>query len=318
MPLSKLLLSLLALVAIATAPLMAEDTAAPAETGAQAQQPTNIFKWPYVNVDKSKNEVRVDCELSPGLRGTRAALEFLLISGFQDKETKEWGWDRDYESVFVTKADPNIIHVALMLIGLKPGELPQHAPEGYSKDNSERVGQEVKNGGDKDKVASMVDIYVEWKEGDETKTMRAEKFVFDREAKDAAKDTPFAFTGSYFVTNEAGKKVIAASETYVVAAVFNDESAILNLPYFAKNGHWGDDVGMELNSEHLPPYFRKAKTIISGTTPMEIQIPVQHPVTLIFKPSRIKAPETQEATKEPAKPAEEKTEPQKSDDSAKE
>jgi len=53
---------------------------------------------PYVTADREKKEVRIKAALSPDLRAVRAILEFLLISGVYRQETKEWEYDRGYES----------------------------------------------------------------------------------------------------------------------------------------------------------------------------------------------------------------------------
>lgn len=246
-----------------------------------------VYTFPHVSVNRETREVRVDATLSPALTGSFAALEFLVISGSQDEETKDWIFDRDYESVFVTKADPNMIHVAMMLAGLRPGPIEAEVPEEFSKDNSERLTGEAVDPEEKQDKASLVDVFVEWKEGDETKRLRAEQFIYDREKAANAAKTPWAFTGSYFVTDGEGKKTLAARHTYVVAAVFQDPSAILNLPYVAKNAHWGDDVGFEINAAHLPAFFKEDKTIIEGVNERVIQVPTNnaHPLTLILKPA---------------------------------
>lgn len=260
----------------------------PAGETAEAAAPAatkKIVQFPFVNVDREKREVRVEAELSPGLRGMFAPLEFMLICGNQDPKTGKWFYDRDYESVFVTKADPNILHAALMLIGLQPGGLESDAPEGYVKDNAERIAGEREAAETKADQAPRVDIFVEWEQDGKTVSIKAEKFLFDKETDKPVADTPWAFTGSYFVTNAKGEKTLAARQTYVVVAVFADESAVLNLPFYAKNAYWGDDAGFEVNAAHLPEYFRKEKEIVEGTKTRVIAVPVHHPVTLIFRPA---------------------------------
>ncbi len=251
-----------------------------------------IVSLPYIQVDRKARQVRIEAELSPALRGMYAVLEFLLISGSKHEKTDEWEWERDYESVFVTKARPDNIQAALMLMGMMPGPLKQQAPERFVKDSSDRIkGDPVQTDvAKKTALAPLIDVLVEWQEEGKARQLRAEKFMYDRARKAPAQDTPWAFTGSYFVTDAKGQKRLAAGQSHVVMAVFHDPSAVVNLPFYTENAYWGDEVGLEVNAAHLPPFFRKDKVIVEGYTKRTIQVPVQHPVTLILQVSSMAQP----------------------------
>lgn len=259
---------------------------------------------PYLSVDRENHEVRVKADVSPSMRTIYSLLEFLLVSGRYDKDEKTWIYDRGYESLFVTKADPTHFQMGLMLAGLKPGPMPEKPPERMSKDNSERIkGARVE---DKKAAASaqMIDVLVEWEKDGKVKTERAEAFLYDRERKKASVTTPFAFTGSYLVSNEDGKKVLASDMTRIMISTFYDESSVLNLPFYTQNPYQGDDIGLELNANFLPTDFQKSKVIIEGHTKRPIKVPVIRPVTLIFRASTLLPPVKKKP--EPEKKPEEK------------
>ncbi len=247
---------------------------------------------PYVWVDRKEKTVYMDAQFSPDMTTVYSLLEFLLISGVCN-DNKEWTYDRAYESVFVTKADPYSIHMALLLAGFRPGPLPKAVPEGLSKGTiGGRYSGKTSTGAEAKEAhyAPMLDILVEWKEEGKTKRVRVERFLSDR-AKDGPPDaTPWAYTGSFTETNDKGEKVLASSLTRVVVGAFYDESALINLPFFTLNPHRSGG-GLEVNANHLPGYFTREKEIVEGYTKRKIKIPVSHPVTLILKKSEMKAPD---------------------------
>lgn len=246
---------------------------------------------PYVTADREKKEVRIKAALSPDLRAVRAILEFLLISGVYRQETKEWEYDRGYESVFVTNAQPATIQAALLLVGFRPGALPQPAPEGLIKDNTERIGDATKVAAEGERPkAPMMDIMVEWNENGTLRCERVEIFLFDRRAGKIVANTPWAYTGSYFLTNDKNEKVMAADLTRVIAAVFYDESALINLPYYTENPYGGPGMGLEVFADALPPYFHQEKEIIEGVKRVKIKIPQQREVSLVLRASELPPP----------------------------
>src|SRR5678815_5133397 len=73
-----------------------------------ATQPGVAKNLPHINVDVKARQVRVDCQLL----GVEAPLEFFcVLSG-----------TNEHESGMRTEAKPSNIHLALLMLGLEPGD----------------------------------------------------------------------------------------------------------------------------------------------------------------------------------------------------
>ena len=131
-----------------------------------------------------------------------------------------------HESVFVLGLNPLDLQTALLLAGLKGGE-PMPA-----------IGEGPPNG-------APVDVFVDWKSGDETKTARAESFVWNVEDDANVDETPWIFTGS--VVKDGQFKALA-EESLVVT--YWDPYAIVNLPLLCGS----NDEILVVNSNTVPPY----------------------------------------------------------------
>ncbi len=147
---------------------------------------------------------------------TSGAIE-VLACGIQGKV---------HESVFVLALNPLDLQAALLLAGLKGGE---PMPE---------IGQGPPRG-------APVDIRVEWKDGDETKSARAETFIWNIENNAVLPETPWTFTGS--VVKDGEFKALA-EESLVVT--YWDPYAIVNLPLPCGS----NDEILVVNSNAVPPY----------------------------------------------------------------
>ena len=112
-----------------------------------------------------------------------------------------------HESVFVLPVNALDLQAALLLAGLKGGE-PMPA-----------LGQGPPNG-------APVDVFVDWKSGDETKTARAEAFVWNVEENAVLPDAPWTFTGSVV---KDGQFKAFAEESLVVT--YWDPYAIVNVSH---------------------------------------------------------------------------------------
>ena len=110
-----------------------------------------------------------------------------------------------HESVFVLPVNALDLQAALLLAGLKGGE-PMPA-----------LGQGPPAG-------APVDVFVDWKSGDETKTARAEAFVWNVEENAVLPDAPWTFTGSVI---KDGQFKAFAEESLVVT--YWDPYAIVNI-----------------------------------------------------------------------------------------
>lgn len=131
-----------------------------------------------------------------------------------------------HESVFVLALNPLDLQAALLLAGLQGGE------------PMSEIGQGPPNG-------APVDIVVEWKDGGETKSARAETFVWNIEDDAVLPETPWTFTGS--VVKDGQFKALA-EESLVVT--YWDPYAIVNLPLPCG----ANDEILHVNTNTVPPY----------------------------------------------------------------
>lgn len=131
-----------------------------------------------------------------------------------------------HESVFVLALNPLDLQAALLLAGLKGGE-PMAA-----------IGEGPPTG-------APVDVFVEWKAGDELKNARAETFVWNAAENTVLPETPWTFTGS--VVKDGQFKALA-EESLVVT--YWDPYAIVNLPLPCG----ANDEILVVNTNTVPPY----------------------------------------------------------------
>lgn len=132
-----------------------------------------------------------------------------------------------HESIFVLAVNPLDLQAALLLAGLRGGEVMPGLGLGPA-------------------LGSPVDMWVEWTDPEtaELRRSRAETFVRDIEADAPLPDGPWVFTGSVVYN---GRFKALAEESLV--ATFWDPFAIVNNPY--TNG--GDDHACYVNTDLVPP-----------------------------------------------------------------
>ncbi|MDR0994205.1 MAG: YdjY domain-containing protein [Verrucomicrobiota bacterium] len=130
-----------------------------------------------------------------------------------------------HESIFVLAASPLDLQAALLLAGNKGGEPMARFGEGPPR-------------------GSPVDMFVEWEADGETKTARAETFVWDLQKGDVLPDGPWVFTGSIL---KDGEFKATLEESLIVT--FWDPYAIINNPY--PNG--SNDKVLVVNTRTVPP-----------------------------------------------------------------
>ena len=85
-----------------------------AQDAPAAPQPQTVGRFPFLELDARKKQVRVECE---ALRCENPLEFFLCATG-----------TNEYESVLRSKVKPSHLHAALLALGLKPGE-PVHYSE---------------------------------------------------------------------------------------------------------------------------------------------------------------------------------------------
>ncbi len=131
-----------------------------------------------------------------------------------------------HESVFVLALNPLDLQAALLLAGLKGGD-PMPA-----------IGQGPPRG-------APLDLFVDWLDGDQPRSARAESFVWNLPDASPLPETPWTFTGSLV---KDGEFKALAEESLVVT--YWDPYAIVNLPLPCGS----DDEILAVNTNTVPPY----------------------------------------------------------------
>ena len=131
-----------------------------------------------------------------------------------------------HESAFVLALNALDLQAALLLAGLQGGA-PMPA-----------IGEGPPQG-------APVDVFVDWKEGDEAKTARAESLLWNAVDNAPLPETPWTFTGS--VVKE-GRFMAFAEESLVVT--YWDPYALVNLPLPCG----ANDEAVHVRSGAMPPY----------------------------------------------------------------
>jgi hypothetical protein len=140
-----------------------------------------------------------------------------------------------HESVFVLDAEPVHLYLALLRLGLKPGDAVR-----MRGDPRRPKGDEL-------------EITVEWEEKGVKRSMRAERFVLDVTTGKPMEETSWVFTGSRVIGG-----VLRAQATKSIVATYRDPDALINNPL--PGG--ADDTVYKVNSTLIPPKGTPIKMII--------------------------------------------------------
>ena len=217
------LVRLLALGLILAAPALAQDSS----PASDSESPVSSLQSPVSSPDASPQVYPVGSEPQPEPSPVRWEGQTAHLGDVRlDSATKTvtaTGWvnqtsgpievlacglaGKVHESVFVLPVNALDLQAALLLAGLKGGE-PMPA-----------IGQGPPKG-------APVDIFVDWQANDETKSARAESFVWNVEENAALPDAPWTFTGSVI---KDGQFKAFAEESLVVT--YWDPYAIINVSH---------------------------------------------------------------------------------------
>ncbi|MBS3763133.1 MAG: hypothetical protein KGZ25_07525 [Planctomycetes bacterium] len=141
-----------------------------------------------------------------------------------------------HESVLTTDIKPLYLQVALILLNLKPGRNP--GLRFYGEEKTEEKNEPP--------AGDMVEIFVEWEEGENKKKKvkkRAEKLLWDVNEKKPLEDTKWVFVGSRWVKGRFGADVEGSLVT-----TFYDPFAILEISTKRVN----DDTWGAVNQKLCP------------------------------------------------------------------
>ena len=211
----------IALIAWPTA--RAQETAKPPAEAAPAAAP-DPAKLPNVNVNIEQKYIDLSGEvcLNDGL------LELVVTV----RSAKE------HESVFTVKARPQHIHLALLMLGLKPG-----APGSWRYEDRKPIPIDPKG----DRVAAFA-VFRD-KDGKEVETP-INQFVKDRVSGKTLDSHVFLFAGSKLVDPPMGERFYMADQTGDVVSLVSFDAELLAIPRAASSAN--DDLIWVANREKLP------------------------------------------------------------------
>lgn len=141
-----------------------------------------------------------------------------------------------HESLLVTKTKPFDVHLAMLLLGVKPTREIDDAPP----DHLTNASLEKMDG----LTGDPVEITVAWKQGETARQAPLEEFISDKETKAAMAQGPWIYTGSALYK----KRFLAQTEGSIIALVI-DPSALINNP---RPGNRDDSIWM-VQTKKTPP-----------------------------------------------------------------
>ena len=187
-----------------------------------ASAPTDVL--PHIDINIEKQFVDVDATV---VQREADWIELLACTT----------GSREYESIIVVEAIPRHIHLALVMIGLKPG-----APMKWSKKDDEIVMRPPR--GPRVAVSFLV------KRDEQVEEIAANQWIINQKTGKKLKDNVWLFTGSGFVEYE-GEKIYRADVSGTVISVVNFGDDLLARP--TKQTNHDDQSTWVINSQQLPP-----------------------------------------------------------------
>lgn len=191
------------------------------------QPATQPGKLPFIDVDVEKKVVRVQCE---AIR-IDAPLEFFAV--------RIGG--PEHEAVLRTPAKPSDVHLALLMLGLEPGE-----PVRFSEATGKWIAP----------TGPPLRVSVEFNRGGETVNLPAAKLVRSIVKKEPMPDRPFVFTGSRILDNNR----YAADETGYIVSIVNFDLAPIDVSQVASNAN--ETLEWEINPDVAPEQGTKVTMLI--------------------------------------------------------
>lgn len=237
-----------------------EDAFRPRQMQLPAALPADTVRSPKVTRDEAEATMRKDLVITPLENGnvrvgavvvdkttrsaripaavnmTGGAVEYALVT--------ETG--KCHESLFSTAAAPRDIHLAMLLLGIKPAMLKQRADNGLIVPGP-----------------AAVNVRVEWDEGGKLVTHPMAELVLvmpvpSPEARKANQQAPWLYNGSRFT----GDGFAASIEGSIIALMADDMALINNAA-----PDRADDESHTANGQILPKAGTMATIVISGHTP---------------------------------------------------
>ena len=190
----------------------------------------DLYELGTITLDQKAKRVRI-----PGrINMTNGIIEYLAV---MDKRGKL------HESVLALDVQPSFMHLALILLGLEPGELAPGDPVTRKPPTMAKWGDPVL-------------LWVEWEREGKTERIPAGVLLFNRETQKPG-ETEWRFTGSFF-----NRGAFAADVTGSLIATWPDFRAIINASSQAGNPYRGTNAGYEVNTKLVPPVDTPIRLVI--------------------------------------------------------
>jgi hypothetical protein len=210
-----------------------------------------VGKLPHIQIDAKAKQVRVDCE------SVKAdyPLEFLAVV----TNTNE------YEAVVRSEVKPSDLHLALLMIGLAPGQ-PIH----YSESTKTWLPP----------TGAPVDIWFEYQKDGKAVSAPAYRWMRDVKTRKEAPPMTWVFTGSKVEEDHS----YGADATGCIVGVINNELSVLDVP--ALKSRALEARQYERNPDLIPPTGTAVTMILSpaadqgAATTQPIEEPTTNPTGL--------------------------------------
>jgi hypothetical protein len=191
----------------------------------------DLYELGTITLDTKARKVTI-----PGrINMTEGIIEYLAV---MDKRGKL------HESVLALDVQPSLFQLALILLGLEPGEWSPGNPAAQQPPTLAKWGDPVV-------------MWVEWDRAGKAERVLADALVFNRETQKSLEGNRWHFTGSLFSRN-----VFAADVTGSLIATWLDLRAILNASAQIGNPYRGANLGYEVNSGIIPPLDTPIRLVI--------------------------------------------------------
>jgi hypothetical protein len=187
--------------------------AAPATRPAEAREP----RLPHLQVNVAKHQVRIECEaINP-----EEKLEFLVCA----TGTKE------YESVLRSRARPSHLHLALLMLGLQPGQ-----PVKFSEPDNTWIPPK----------GPALKLSCEFQRDGKTITLPASRLMRSVKEKAAMPDVNWVFVGAPALDDGE----YAADVTGYLITLVNFEHTVIDIPQLKSNKN--ESLEWEINPDLMP------------------------------------------------------------------
>jgi hypothetical protein len=167
---------------------------------------------------------------------------------------------KDHESIIAVKCNPEELHAALLLLGLRDRN-------SFGGGGPKKLGDPMKPLGD------PMMVLVRWEENGKAREVRAEDLVLDSRTKTTLGHVGWVFTGSGFVDEidietgkTTGRQVYLANYVKTLVATYHDPTAILDLPLAEDSNNM-----YFANGNVLPARGTKATLILRAPTEAELK-----------------------------------------------